>query len=114
MFHELDLLDEELREGGYGDDDYDEEMRREGGRGDQKKDRSVGTKGAKNANSTGGSNSGSENNGEASSGIAPSVSARGVWNYCIGLVGKPSAGKSTFYNAGRTTVLVTHPFIYYY
>ena len=111
MFHELDLLDEELREGGYGDDDDDEEMRREGGRGDQKKDGSVGTKGVY---STGGSNGSSGNNGEASSGIAPSASARGVWNYCIGLVGKPSAGKSTFYNAGRTTVLVTHPFIYYY
>lgn len=26
-------------------------------------------------------------------------SARGVWNYTVGLVGKPSAGKSTFYNA---------------
>ena len=27
-----------------------------------------------------------------------SVSARGVWKYTVGLVGKPSAGKSTFYN----------------
>ena len=27
-----------------------------------------------------------------------SASARGVWNYTVGLVGKPSAGKSTFYN----------------
>ena len=26
-------------------------------------------------------------------------SARGVWGYTVGLVGKPSAGKSTFYNA---------------
>jgi hypothetical protein len=26
-------------------------------------------------------------------------SARGVWTYTVGLVGKPSAGKSTFYNA---------------
>jgi hypothetical protein len=26
-------------------------------------------------------------------------SARGVWDYTVGLVGKPSAGKSTFYNA---------------
>lgn len=26
-------------------------------------------------------------------------SARGVWRYTVGLVGKPSAGKSTFYNA---------------
>ncbi len=27
------------------------------------------------------------------------ASARGVWTYTVGLVGKPSAGKSTFYNA---------------
>ncbi len=26
-------------------------------------------------------------------------SARGVWTYTVGLIGKPSAGKSTFYNA---------------
>jgi ATPase subunit of ABC transporter with duplicated ATPase domains len=27
-------------------------------------------------------------------------SSSGRWDYCIGLVGKPSAGKSTFFNAG--------------
>jgi hypothetical protein len=28
-----------------------------------------------------------------------SATARGLWKYTVGLVGKPSAGKSTFYNA---------------
>jgi dienelactone hydrolase len=47
-------------------------------------------------------------------------SARGVWGYTVGLVGKPSAGKSTFYNAvtraalergGRLMAAVApHPF----
>ena len=36
---------------------------------------------------------------------APSASARGVWNFVIGLVGKPSAGKSTFYNAATRAIL---------
>lgn len=49
-----------------------------------------------------------------------SASAKGVWNYTVGLVGKPSAGKSTFYNVatraalsrdGRLTAAVaSHPF----
>lgn len=34
-----------------------------------------------------------------------SDSARGVWNYVVGLVGKPSAGKSTFYNAVTRAVM---------
>lgn len=50
----------------------------------------------------------------------PPPSARGVWRYTVGLVGKPSAGKSTFYNAvtraalareGRLMAAVApHPF----
>jgi len=36
---------------------------------------------------------------------APTASARGVWHFVIGLVGKPSAGKSTFYNAATRAVL---------
>eukprot|EP00041_Stephanoeca_diplocostata_P037094 m.1386560 g.1386560 ORF g.1386560 m.1386560 type:complete len:971 (-) comp24976_c0_seq2:3936-6848(-) len=36
---------------------------------------------------------------EAARAPPPSVSKRGVWDYCVGLVGKPSAGKSTFFNA---------------
>ena len=28
-----------------------------------------------------------------------SPAQKGLWNYCVGLVGKPSAGKSTFFNA---------------
>ena len=50
----------------------------------------------------------------------PPPSARGVWSYTVGLVGKPSAGKSTFYNAvtkaaldreGRLMAAVApHPF----
>ena len=34
-----------------------------------------------------------------------SASARGVWNYTVGLVGKPSAGKSTFYNVATRAAL---------
>eukprot|EP00602_Paraphysomonas_sp_CaronLab_P002150 CAMPEP_0185028482 /NCGR_PEP_ID=MMETSP1103-20130426/14225_1 /TAXON_ID=36769 /ORGANISM="Paraphysomonas bandaiensis, Strain Caron Lab Isolate" /LENGTH=899 /DNA_ID=CAMNT_0027562909 /DNA_START=19 /DNA_END=2715 /DNA_ORIENTATION=- len=34
-----------------------------------------------------------------SEGLNASASARGLWNYTVGLIGKPSAGKSTFYNA---------------
>lgn len=30
---------------------------------------------------------------------AKTASSRGLWHYTVGLVGKPSAGKSTFYNA---------------
>jgi len=42
--------------------------------------------------------------GDANSVTAPE-SSRGVWNYVIGLVGKPSAGKSTFYNAATKAAL---------
>ena len=45
---------------------------------------------------------------------------RGVWNYTVGLIGKPSAGKSTFYNActqacleregRRLAAVAPHPF----
>lgn len=34
-----------------------------------------------------------------------SSSARGVWRYTVGLIGKPSAGKSTFYNAATRAAL---------
>ena len=37
--------------------------------------------------------------------VAPSASARGIWNYTVGLVGKPSAGKSTFYNVATRAAL---------
>jgi hypothetical protein len=36
---------------------------------------------------------------------APSASARGLWSYTVGLIGKPSAGKSTFFNAATHAVL---------
>lgn len=39
------------------------------------------------------------------SAIELSASARGAWNYTVGLVGKPSAGKSTFYNVATRAVL---------
>ena len=48
------------------------------------------------------------------------TSAGGLWNYTIGLVGKPSAGKSSFYNAAtcaafsrdgrRMAAVAAHPF----
>ena len=34
-----------------------------------------------------------------------SSSARGVWRYTVALIGKPSAGKSTFYNAATRAAL---------
>ena len=34
-----------------------------------------------------------------------STSKRGTWRYVIGLVGKPSAGKSTFFNAATKACL---------
>ena len=50
-----------------------------------------------------------------------STSTRGVWHYTVGLIGKPSAGKSTFYNAvtraaldrdGRKLGKLSYLFIY--
>ena len=48
------------------------------------------------------------------------AASRGIWNYTIGLVGKPSAGKSSFYNAAthaayskdgrRMAAVAAHPF----
>ena len=74
------MLTEEIQEGGYDDDGDDEEGR------DHKKEGHIGAK----ANATNSANTTSGSNGAASSGtiIAPSASARGLWNYCIGLVGK--------------------------
>jgi hypothetical protein len=40
-----------------------------------------------------------ESNRESDNSAVLSASARGIWPYTVGLVGKPSAGKSTFYNA---------------
>ena len=37
--------------------------------------------------------------------VGRSASERGVWNYVIGLIGKPSAGKSTFFNAATRAAL---------
>ena len=45
-----------------------------------------------------------------------SPSQKGLWNYCLGLVGKPSAGKSTFFNASinsdttKPAVIGAYPF----
>lgn len=45
-----------------------------------------------------------------------SPNQKGLWNYCIGLVGKPSAGKSTFFNASinnettKPAIIGAYPF----
>ena len=45
-----------------------------------------------------------------------SPAQKGLWNYCLGLVGKPSAGKSTFFNASinsdttKPAVIGAYPF----
>jgi ribosome-binding ATPase YchF (GTP1/OBG family) len=52
--------------------------------------------------------------------VTVNASARGLWRYTVGLIGKPSAGKSTFYNActqamleregRRMAAVAPHPF----
>ena len=42
---------------------------------------------------------GADSEGGSEGGIAPLSRKGGRWAWCIGLVGKPSAGKSTFFNA---------------